>query len=78
MQFYLSELVCAIGYLHSNGVVYRDLKLENILLRRSGHICLTDFGLSREQVVGAMSLKTICGVRASVPCACLAARILSA
>lgn len=44
----VAEVAMAIGYLHSLDVVYRDLKPENILLDHSGHICLTDFGLSKE------------------------------
>ena len=35
-------------HLHKNGIIYRDIKLENILLDEDGHIILTDFGLSRE------------------------------
>ncbi|KAE8734753.1 Serine/threonine-protein kinase UCN [Hibiscus syriacus] len=47
IQFYLSEILCALDHLHSLGIVYRDLKPENILIQRSGHITLTDFDLSR-------------------------------
>uniref|UniRef100_A0A7S1XFZ3 Protein kinase domain-containing protein n=1 Tax=Compsopogon caeruleus TaxID=31354 RepID=A0A7S1XFZ3_9RHOD len=44
--FYLAEIAVAIGELHRFHFVLRDLKLENILLDREGHIRLTDFGLA--------------------------------
>lgn len=43
-----AEIVIALGHLHSLNFVYRDLKPENILMGRDGHICLTDFGLSKK------------------------------
>ena len=46
-MFYLSEIICALDYLHLNGIIYRDLKPENILLSKDGHIKLIDFGLSK-------------------------------
>ncbi|KAJ4724213.1 Kinase family protein [Melia azedarach] len=47
IRFYLSEIVCAIEHLHDMGIVYRDLKPENVLVQQSGHVTLTDFDLSR-------------------------------
>ncbi|KAK6163520.1 hypothetical protein DH2020_000384 [Rehmannia glutinosa] len=46
VRFYASEVVVALEYLHMMGVVYRDLKPENVLVRSDGHIMLTDFDLS--------------------------------
>lgn len=46
--FYIAEMILALRHLHINaGVIYRDLKPENCLLNRKGHLVLTDFGLSK-------------------------------
>ncbi|KAF8690160.1 hypothetical protein HU200_041401 [Digitaria exilis] len=47
IRFYVAEVVSAVAELHAAGVVYRDLKPENVLLRADGHVVLTDFDLSR-------------------------------
>ncbi|XP_010540353.1 PREDICTED: probable serine/threonine protein kinase IRE4 isoform X2 [Tarenaya hassleriana] len=46
-RIYIAELVLALEYLHSLGVVHRDLKPDNLLIAHDGHIKLTDFGLSK-------------------------------
>jgi serine/threonine protein kinase len=46
-QFYACELVCALHYLHSLNIAYRDTKPENILIDRNGHIRLVDFGFAK-------------------------------
>ncbi|XVE48497.1 hypothetical protein DITRI_Ditri01bG0006500 [Diplodiscus trichospermus] len=45
-RFYAAELLVALEYLHMLGIVYRDLKPENVLVRSDGHIMLSDFDLS--------------------------------
>jgi serine/threonine protein kinase len=60
-RFYAAELVSALRHLHSLNVVYRDLKPENILLDEEGHVQITDFGLSKDEVDGPTGAKTFCG-----------------
>ena len=43
----MAEIVCGLEYLHKHGIVHRDLKPENILIDSTGHLKLTDFGLSK-------------------------------
>eukprot|EP00607_Mallomonas_marina_P009580 CAMPEP_0182418880 /NCGR_PEP_ID=MMETSP1167-20130531/3258_1 /TAXON_ID=2988 /ORGANISM="Mallomonas Sp, Strain CCMP3275" /LENGTH=648 /DNA_ID=CAMNT_0024593337 /DNA_START=174 /DNA_END=2120 /DNA_ORIENTATION=- len=43
-QFYVAEIILALGHLHAMGLMYRDLKPNNILLNADGHIQLADFG----------------------------------
>jgi len=62
VKFYCSEIVLGLEYLHNSGVIYRDLKPENILLTDDGHICMTDFGISKEGLLADNDrTATFCG-----------------
>ncbi|XP_013392219.1 cAMP-dependent protein kinase catalytic subunit PRKX isoform X2 [Lingula anatina] len=47
-NFYAAEIISALDYLHGSGIVYRDLKPENLLLDREGHLKITDFGFAKK------------------------------
>jgi serine/threonine-protein kinase RIM15 len=49
---YIGEVVLGVEHLHSRGIVHRDLKPDNLLIDQTGHLKLTDFGLSRMGLVG--------------------------
>jgi len=45
-RVYTCEIITALGYMHFNEMIYRDLKPRNILIEESGHVKLSNFGLS--------------------------------
>ncbi|CAF2783218.1 unnamed protein product [Rotaria sp. Silwood2] len=59
--FYTGEIICALIFLHSKRIVYRDLKPENVFLFDNGHVKLGDFGLSKQNVDNNHKTKTMCG-----------------
>ena len=42
---YSAKICLALNYLHERGIIYRNLKLDNVLLKHEGHIMLTDYGM---------------------------------
>eukprot|EP00933_Yihiella_yeosuensis_P021803 TRINITY_DN17203_c0_g1_i1.p1 TRINITY_DN17203_c0_g1~~TRINITY_DN17203_c0_g1_i1.p1 ORF type:complete len:521 (+),score=85.93 TRINITY_DN17203_c0_g1_i1:57-1619(+) len=60
-RFYICEILLGLEYLHSQGILYRDLKPENCLLDEQGHIRLTDFGLSKENLTQSTLFQSFVG-----------------
>lgn len=60
-RFYISEILLGLEYLHMQNVLYRDLKPENCLLDGEGHIRLTDFGLSKENLTQSAVFQSFVG-----------------
>ncbi|KAJ0398080.1 hypothetical protein P43SY_001170 [Pythium insidiosum] len=57
-KFYAAEIFLSLAHLHHMHIMYRDLKLENILMDGEGHIAITDFGLSKEDDEGSTFVGT--------------------
>jgi serine/threonine protein kinase len=61
-RFYAAEMILALQHLHDCGIIYRDLKPENVLLDSQGHLKITDFGLSKAKLENKDSqTNTFCG-----------------
>ncbi|GAA5886492.1 hypothetical protein JCM16303_001429 [Sporobolomyces ruberrimus] len=60
-KFYAAEVLLALEYFHKMGIVYRDLKLDNILLTLDGHVKVADYGLCKEDMSFGKTTSTFCG-----------------
>ena len=61
LSFYAACVVLGLQYLHENGIVYRDLKLDNLLLDVDGFVKVADFGLCKEGMWYGSRTSTFCG-----------------
>ena len=61
---YIAETVLAVEYIHEYGLIHRDLKPDNLGIGRTGHIKLTDFGLSK---IGLMNRTTMIETQVNLP-----------
>lgn len=60
-KFYIGQIALALGELHKNGILFRDLKPENVVLDVDGNARLTDFGLSKEGTTDEQLSRSFCG-----------------
>ena len=60
-KIYAAEILLALEDLHKRDIIFRDLKPENVVIDAEGHAMLTDFGLSKNNVLGDKDAFSVCG-----------------
>ncbi|XP_063802317.1 protein kinase C delta type-like [Pseudophryne corroboree] len=72
IRFFAAEILCGLQFLHTRGIVHRDIKTENILLDAAGHVKIADFGLSVMNVHGDKKISgqagTLCYMAPEIIC----------
>ncbi|XP_056403757.1 protein kinase C delta type-like isoform X3 [Hyla sarda] len=61
VRFYTAEIACGLHFLHRQNVVHRDIKPDNIMLDRDGHICIIDLGLAQDGVTSSNKIQGVTG-----------------